>query len=101
MTILDIPRRIKLGKINQQFGAVTDYESWQLLAEKHDGISGASNWRKKEDSSLYNHAAIRERHDSLAKLLKEKNYSDLLFALNEGVHGCRRPGFPKSFDSFA
>ena len=33
------------------------------------------------------HAAIRERHDSLAKLLKEKNYSDLLFALNEGVHG--------------
>lgn len=87
MSILDIPKRIKLGKINQQFGAVTDYESWQLLAEKHDEISGASKWRKKEESSLYNHAAIRDRHDSLAKLLKEKNYSDLLFALNEGVHG--------------
>jgi hypothetical protein len=34
MTILDIPRRIKLGRVNQQIDAVTDYESWQLLAKK-------------------------------------------------------------------
>lgn len=87
MTLLDIPRRLKLGKIDQQFGAAADYESWRVLAKRHDELSGALSWRKKEDSSLYNHAAIRERHDSLARLLKEKNYSDLLFALNEGLHG--------------
>ncbi len=87
MAILEIPRRIKLGKINRQFGAVTDYESWQRLAQQHDEISGASHWRRKEESSLYNNASIRERHDNLAKLLKEKNYPDLLFALNEGLHG--------------
>lgn len=87
MTILEISKRVKLREINRQFGAVTDYRSWQRLAEQHDEVSGASLWRRKEQSSLYNNAAIRDRHDSLAKLLREKNYSDLLFALNEGLHG--------------
>ena len=65
----------------------TDYESWQFLAEQFDQAGIGSRWRKKEQSSLYDNAEIRKRHDSLAKLLAEKNYSDLLFALNEGLHG--------------
>jgi TAG lipase/steryl ester hydrolase/phospholipase A2/LPA acyltransferase len=87
MTISGIHERIKLANIDREITSSTNYESWQLLAEQHDEISGGSRWRKKEDSSLYDHAEIRKRHDRLAKLLKEKNYSDLLFALNEGLHG--------------
>jgi TAG lipase/steryl ester hydrolase/phospholipase A2/LPA acyltransferase len=87
MTLLDIPKRIKLGEIERKIGAATDYASWQLLAERYDEASGGSRWRTKEDSSLYDNAEIRKRHDRLAKLLKERNYSDLLFTLNEGLHG--------------
>lgn len=87
MTLFDIPSRIKLGKIDRKISSALDYESWQLLAEQHDEVSGGSRWRKREDSSLYDNAEIRKRHDRLAKLLKEKNYSDLLFTLNEGLHG--------------
>ena len=35
MNILDIPRRIKLGKIYQQIGAVTNYQSWQLITRMY------------------------------------------------------------------
>lgn len=87
MTLLDIPNRIRLGKIERRIGAAKDYAAWQSLAEQHDEVSGGSRWRRKEDSFLYDNAEIRKRHDRLAKLLKEKNYSDLLFALNEGLHG--------------
>jgi TAG lipase/steryl ester hydrolase/phospholipase A2/LPA acyltransferase len=87
LTLSDIHSKIKLSRIEQQINTSTDYASWQNLAQQHDDVSGAARWRKLEQSSLYDNGEIRKRHDNLAKLLSDRNYSDLLFALNEGLHG--------------
>ncbi|MEH6593849.1 MAG: DUF3336 domain-containing protein [Halioglobus sp.] len=87
LKLSDIPGKIKLSRLEQQIATSTDYSSWQQLAERHDEVSGAARWRKQEQSSLYDNAEIRKRHDHLAKLLTKRNYTDLLFALNEGLHG--------------
>lgn len=85
--IIKLSNKAKLRRVEHQLAAANDYHEWLRLAQRHDKFSGAGHWRDIESSSLYNHDAIRQRHDLLAKLLAEKNYSDLLFALNEGLHG--------------
>lgn len=87
LKISKLPGKIKLGRLERQIAISDDYASWRQLAERHDEASGAARWRKLEESSLYDHVEIRKRHDHLARLLKERNYTDLLFALNEGLHG--------------
>ena len=63
------------------------YEEWFLAAESHDAASGMATWRKEEPSDLYDHAQIRYRLDRLRKYRKQKDWSGLLYALNEGIHG--------------
>lgn len=87
MKIMPTSNKAKLRRVEQQLATVDDYREWQRLAQRHDKFSGADRWRAMAGSSLYNHNAIQQRHELLSKLLAEKNYSDLLFALNEGLHG--------------
>ena len=85
--LVDISRYRKMTRVERDMSRVEDYQQWMTLAQRHDDLSGGSRWRKKEDSTLYDSVEIRKRHDELAELLKTKNHSDLLFALNEGLHG--------------
>jgi len=63
------------------------YQDWQLAAHAHDVLTGMSEWRKEEASSLYDHAQIRYRLDRLRKFRKKKDWTGLLYSLNEGIHG--------------
>jgi len=63
------------------------YADWLALATQHDELSGASDWRRTEPSSLYDHAEIRARRDRLRRHLDAGACHELLYALNEGVHG--------------
>ncbi len=44
-------------------------------------------WREREESALYDHREIRERYDRLRTLIDAGDVHDLLYALNEGIHG--------------
>ena len=63
------------------------YEEWFAAAQAHDVTSGMSEWRLEEPSDLYDHAQIRYRLDRLRKFRKQKDWTGLLYALNEGIHG--------------
>lgn len=65
------------------------YAEWYEQAQQHDMQSGAAQWRETTQSTLYDYAAIQARHDSLQQGLAEKSSAELLYSLNEGVHGNR------------
>jgi predicted acylesterase/phospholipase RssA len=63
------------------------YEEWLTAARAHDVLTGNAEWRHEEPSDLYDHAQIRYRLDRLRKFRKRKDWTGLLYALNEGIHG--------------
>ena len=76
-----------LRQLEKRMDSVHSYRDWYELAREHDQLSGAEQWRDAEKSNLYDHAAIRSRHDKLKNLLQDGAHQELLYALNEGVHG--------------
>ncbi len=63
------------------------YQEWLTLAEQHDQCSGAHQWRQTAETSLYDYREIQYRYDKLKQYLNSNASSELLYALNEGVHG--------------
>lgn len=76
-----------LHQLERHMETVHRYDDWEALAKTHDELSGKHEWRQRDDTSLYDFAEIRIRHDKLRQLLEQENHSELLYALNEGIHG--------------
>jgi TAG lipase/steryl ester hydrolase/phospholipase A2/LPA acyltransferase len=87
MAVLPQRRGATLRQLNRRMAAATDYEAWLNSAIEHDRISGMQKWRQKEDSSQYDSAEIRIRYDKLRELIDSGHTHELLYALNEGIHG--------------
>ncbi len=77
----------RLKRLERKLAACNTYADWLELAKAHDKERGADNWKSEPASPHYDCLAIRERRDLLARLLRERNHHELLFALNEGLHG--------------
>ncbi len=67
--------------------AATSYEEWKAAATAHDEKSGVNRWKETDKSKHFDYVSIRRRFDRLRKLRNKKDYSGILFALNEGIHG--------------
>ena len=63
------------------------YSAWQTAAHAYDEISGATAWRRRDQTRHYDYTQIRKRLDRLRDLRTKNDAAGLLFALNEGVHG--------------
>lgn len=63
------------------------YAHWRAAAADYDALAGDDRWRVQEDSSLYDSAELRIRHDRLRELIEGRHVHDLLYVLNEGIHG--------------
>lgn len=79
--------RSKLKELEKQMAQATSYGQWHAVASQHDELSGRQRWKQVDQTSLYDHVAIRTRLDRLRKLRARKDDTGLLFALNEGIHG--------------
>ncbi len=77
----------KLKKISREMNEAQDFDSWKVAALKHDEMSGMGDWKRRDNTSLYDSAEIRIRHDNLKNFIDSKSYAELLYALNEGIHG--------------
>lgn len=64
-----------------------NYQEWAHLAQSLDEKSGQFAWRGDEADSRYDHKRIRERLDILRAERENGDAQELLFALNEGIHG--------------
>lgn len=71
----------------KELASAETYAEWASAAIAYDKRHGLDEWRRKEASSLYDHASIRERLDNLRNLRAKRDADGLLFALNEGIHG--------------
>lgn len=80
-------KRKQLESLEQEMDVASNYTEWQLLAEMHDEESGVANWRRADQTSLYDFSSIRSRLERLQQLRIERDDQGLLYALNEGVHG--------------
>lgn len=76
-----------LPALEKRLAAASSYAEWQALAARHDELSGAANWRQVPQSRLYDHAEVQARLDHLQQLLADQSTHELLYALNEGIHG--------------
>ncbi|MET0252312.1 MAG: DUF3336 domain-containing protein [Novosphingobium sp.] len=80
-------QRIRLDEIEAQLATADSYAEWLSAAAAHDVVSGAEIWKAEEDNSLYDAVDIRRRHEGLARTVRTRDAEELLFTLNEGIHG--------------
>ncbi len=73
--------------LEQELAAADTYAQWRKLAERHDKLTGADDWRREDASRLYDHENIRLRLQQLRRLRRKRDDHGLLFVLNEGIHG--------------
>ncbi len=64
-----------------------NYEDWKEKALRKDELSGAANWRRREESTLYDYRVIRRRYDEIRDVRASGDTHRLLFYLHEGFHG--------------
>jgi len=84
---LTVSKTSELSRIDKAMATAENYAEWKALAQEHDEISGMETWKSTEKSSQYDHANIRSRINILRDLKSREDYTGLLFALNEGIHG--------------
>jgi TAG lipase/steryl ester hydrolase/phospholipase A2/LPA acyltransferase len=65
----------------------TTYEDWRLSAIEDDRTSGADEWKVQDKTKRYDYNIIRRRYDELVAIRATNNPKQLLFYLNEGMHG--------------
>ncbi len=82
-----LPFNMNLKRLDQAMDAATRYSDWLDLARQHDALSEADLWRERNRTNLYDYVEIQTRRDKLKKYLDEGANRELLYALNEGVHG--------------
>ncbi len=73
--------------LQRDLNNAASYEEWLQAAKAYDKSHGHDRWRKKEESSQYDHAIIRLRLNELRSLKSSQDVAGLLYALNEGIHG--------------
>jgi TAG lipase / steryl ester hydrolase / phospholipase A2 / LPA acyltransferase len=63
------------------------YDEWKVAALAEDQRTGADEWRKRDPSSRYDFRVIRFRYTELRELKAKDDPHELMFYLNEGIHG--------------
>lgn len=76
-----------LGALQRAMEEAETFEEWKQAALAHDERSGAARWKSEERSSRYGYARVRRRLDRLRELRAADDPHELLFYLNEGIHG--------------
>ena len=81
------PKGFSQQELRQRMQDATSYQEWHSAALALDNMSGAEEWRQRDASEFYDYHDIRNRYEQLQTLLAEKNHQELLYVLNEGIHG--------------
>lgn len=84
---MPIKKRLKVSKLQGALREAACYDDWRQAANSLDEMTGADRWRMKEDSNLYDSRQIRIRHDRLIEVIGGADRQELLYTLNEGIHG--------------
>lgn len=81
------PPTNSLKQLEKRMEACSNYDDWLDVAQQHDLESGAEEWKGITTSSLYDYTEIQARYENLKACMENGADRELLYALNEGVHG--------------
>lgn len=87
MMSLRKPKGFSRQELRQRLRTATSFHQWHEAALALDNLSGAARWRQNDASQFYDYRDIRARYEQLRGLLDEGNHEELLYVLNEGIHG--------------
>ncbi len=73
--------------LERKMANASSYKEWRTAAIAHDEQSGLAKWKKNDNTRRYDHISIRSRVNLMKSLRRANNNTDLLYALNEGIHG--------------
>lgn len=63
------------------------YEEWRDAAAAYDVAMGYDDWKATDWSKHYDFVSVRNRLEQLRQIRVKKDNAELLFTLNEGIHG--------------
>lgn len=63
------------------------YREWARRAAAFDRQHGLDEWKRTDACESYDYRLIRNRLETISSLRKRRDYHQLLFVLNEGIHG--------------
>lgn len=79
--------RLQSRQLLKKMDAARTYTEWAEQATAYDQQSGMSDWKSLDASKSYDYRSIRQRLDQIRDLRFRQDYHQLLFTLNEGIHG--------------
>lgn len=74
-------------QIKRALKSAKSYQEWHEAAQQYDSYNGLDRWRQRDTSRQYDYASIRTRLDRLRSLKAKQDNRELLYTLNEGIHG--------------
>ncbi|PAU89733.1 patatin [Pseudomonas sp. WN033] len=80
-------QRTRARQLLREMEQAESYQDWVELAQAYDHECGLDDWKQDDACESYDFRAIRRRLDILRDLRFRRDYPQLLFTLNEGVHG--------------
>ncbi|MEM9225568.1 MAG: DUF3336 domain-containing protein [Pseudomonadota bacterium] len=83
----DMKKRKPIRKADKRSAKPANYAEWADAALDRDAKSGLDKWRAEDRDPRYDYLRIRERLDMLRHARETNDDHELLFALNEGIHG--------------
>jgi TAG lipase/steryl ester hydrolase/phospholipase A2/LPA acyltransferase len=76
-----------LSELKKLMKTAKCYADYKEAAKAHDELSGAREWKAKEECKDYDYLAIRKRVESMRLARLNNNAIDLMYILHEGLHG--------------
>lgn len=77
----------KLKDLELAIENACSYSEYKEACIEHDLLSGAQEWKEKEECDLYDYKLIRKRVNRIRDAKEKKDSASLMFILHEGIHG--------------
>ena len=77
----------KLSDVENDIANAENYQSFHQACAYHDEISGAEQWKLKDESSDYDFRLIRKRVERIKAARTRGDADALMSILHEGIHG--------------
>ena len=77
----------RLRELEDDMRNAAHYAEWREAAQAHDRLSGAWEWMREAETSLYDWQLLRSRTQLLRRLKREQDIPRLVFYLHEELHG--------------
>lgn len=77
----------KLSEAEKAIANASDYQEFYQASLYHDQVSGANEWKLKDDSPHFDFDLIRKRLARVKAALANQDASTLMAILHEGIHG--------------